>query len=824
MNGPSGLFKSRSKRFGCGSAALSCGKAAPFRAFATLSLLCRRGCASPVEAQPQLRNKFVRPLRKGKAFPQDRAAQPLWSAAALAAMQVFMALALGLSFAKAATPAQCHALTRHGRRAEARACYESLSASRDHYLRAEGYWGLEMYQEANNEFREAVAQDDRNANYRVRWGRLMHERFNNVEAENLFEEALERDPKNVQACLGLALVSADGFDSKAVKWAARALELDPKLVEAHEMMANLALEDSNRAEALKQADAALQLSPEALDALAVHAAVEVLADRSPEPWLAKIRQVNPTYGEGWAIIAHHLLLNYRFADAVSYYQKAIELAPQLWPARSNLGINQMRLGKEDEARRQLEICYEHGYRDAATVNSLRLLDSYKNFVTFKEAARTTGGEALGSETTILKLHQKEAELLRPYFESVLRRAMATYEKKYKMTLPGPVQVEVYPDHEDFAVRTMGMPGLGALGVTFGEVVAMDSPSGRPPGEFHWAATLWHEVSHVYILTATHDRVPRWFTEGLAVHEETDVSPEWGSRLTPDILVALRDKKLLPVVQLDRGFVRPEFPAQVLVSYYQAGRICDYIQGRWGDAKLLDMVHSFADRKTTPEAIQQDLGMSPDEFDKQFQAWLYGDLGKTAAGFDEWRTNLRALAAFAKAGNYDEVLKRGEEVRRMYPQYVEDANAYEFLAEAHLAKGEKQAAVQVLTEYEKVGGHSPQTLKKLASLEEDLGKPKDAAATLDRINYIDPVDEDLHRRLGKLWLAQGDFPGAVREYSAVVAMHPLDPASAQYNLAQAYFAAGERDQAQEHVLASLEAAPGYRPAQKLLLELQDSLKR
>ena len=104
-----------------------------------------------------------------------------------------------------------------------------------------------------------------------------------------------------------------------------------------------------------------------------------------------------------------------------------------------------------------------------------------------------------------------------------------------------MQVEVYPDHEDFAVRTMGMPGLGALGVTFGEVIAMDSPSGRPPGEFHWASTLWHEMSHVYMLTATNFRVPRWFTEGLAVHEETEVSPEWGDRMTPDIIVAIRDK-------------------------------------------------------------------------------------------------------------------------------------------------------------------------------------------------------------------------------------------------------------------------------------------
>ena len=62
-------------------------------------------------------------------------------------------------------------------------------------------------------------------------------------------------------------------------------------------------------------------------------------------------------------------------------------------------------------------------------------------------------------------------------QAELHTILATYEKKYHMTLPGPVQVEVYPDHEDFAVRTMGMPGLGALGVTFGEVVAMDSPSG-----------------------------------------------------------------------------------------------------------------------------------------------------------------------------------------------------------------------------------------------------------------------------------------------------------------------------------------------------------
>ena len=33
----------------------------------------------------------------------------------------------------------------------------------------------------------------------------------------------------------------------------------------------------------------------------------------------------------------------------------------------------MRLGQEDEPFQQLEMCYNNGYRDAQTVNSLRLV-------------------------------------------------------------------------------------------------------------------------------------------------------------------------------------------------------------------------------------------------------------------------------------------------------------------------------------------------------------------------------------------------------------------------------------------------------------------
>jgi tetratricopeptide (TPR) repeat protein len=709
------------------------------------------------------------------------------------------------------TPESCRALSKYGQHTEATACYEALSRNGDAYLRAEGFWGLEQYHQANEAFRVAIAQPSRKAIYRVRWGLLLHERFNNKEAVDLFNEALQQDPANAQAYLGLALVSADGFDSKAGEYAAKALALDPKLVEAHELMASIALEDAKTQEAVAEADKAIALSNEALKAMAVRGAIEVLADHTSESeeWFAKIRAVNPSYGEGYELIGRHLVLHMRYEDGVAYYRKAIEADPKLWSARSQLGINLMRLGQEEEPLKQLEMAYNNGQRDAATVNSLRLLDSYKNFVIFRD------------DTTVLKLRKNEADLLRPYFEAELHKAIATYEKKYKMKLSGPVQLEVYPDHEDFAVRTMGMPGLGALGVTFGEVVAMDSPSGRRPGDFNWGATLWHEMSHVYILSATNHRVPRWFTEGLAVHEEGEVSPEWSDRLTPEILLAIRDKKLLPVAEMDRGFIFPEYPSQVLVSYFQAGSICDYIKQRWGDDKLLEMVHSFAAMKTTPQVIQKDLQMSPEELDKTYMAWLEKRVGQTANNFDAWAKGLKNLAAMAKEKQNDAVVKAAPEVLRLYPEHVGDANAYEFLAAAQLEKGDKQGATTTLAAYQKIGGENPETLTKLASLEEELGQVKEAAATLDRINYIYPETEGLHRHLGELWFAQGNYPGAVREYTAVLALKPLDKASAEFELAQAYFAAGQKEKAEESVLLALETAPGFRPAQKLLLQIKSA---
>jgi tetratricopeptide (TPR) repeat protein len=714
---------------------------------------------------------------------------------------------------RAADPAHCWKLRKDGHSTDAQSCFDMLTRSASAYDRAEGAWGQDEWEQADEQFRLATSAADSPALYKVRWGMLLRERFNASDAADLFHEALAKDPSNAEAYLGLAQLSADGFDGRAAEYAAKALALDPNLAQAHELLAELALENDDQATAAAEADKAIALEDDAFDAMAIHAAIELLHDRSPDPWLARIRAVNPGYGEAYAQVAHQLELHYRYEDAVAWYRKAVDADPRLWSVHSALGIELMRLGQEVEPRRELELSYANGFRDAATVNSLRLLDSYKNF------------DILRDDTTILRLNKSESALLVLYIQPELHTILATYEKKYRMTLPGPVQVEVYPDHEDFAVRTMGMPGLGALGVTFGEVVAMDSPSARKPGDFNWGATLWHEMSHVFILTATNHRVPRWFTEGLAVHEEGAHAPEWGNRATPEVLLAIRDKKLLPVAQLDRGFVYPEYPSQVIVSYFQAGSICDFIAAAWGEGKLLDMVHSYANLDTTPDAIRRNLGMVPEEFDRQYLAWIDKRFGAEAAHFDEWREKLKALAAAAEAKQYDAVLAQGPAVLALYPEYVDEANAYELMAEADKAQGDAKSETVILTAYEHAGGQSPDALKRLATLEETASHSVEAAATLERLNYIYPVkDEELHRRLGDLLLAQKQYDGAIREYSARIASNPVDKAGAQFDLAQAYYAAGRKDKAQESVLAALEIAPDYRPAQKLLLHLEDTNAR
>jgi tetratricopeptide (TPR) repeat protein len=664
---------------------------------------------------------------------------------------------------------------------------------------AETYWKQKRWEDANAAFRAAVKSDPKNPHLRVRWGLLLLERFNPGEAADLFNEALEIEKDFPPALLGLARVAAERMDPKAAELCRKALEKDPRLDEARELLANVLLEDGD----FEGAESEARKLGNRPGAHAVLAAAALLRDRDASGELAAMGRHAP----GFARIARQLVLNRRYEEGIEFYRKAVEIDSEFHAARGELGINLMRVGRDREARRELETAYESGHRSAPVANSLKLLDTLEKFDTIRHPRY------------ILRFHRSESKLLAPYFQRELERAIAAYDRKYGFRLPGPVLVEVYNNHADFEVRTLGVPGLGALGVAFGLSLAMDSPSARPPGAFHWASTLWHELSHVYVITATRHRVPRWFTEGLSVHEETAANPEWGDRLTPDIVAAIRKGELLPVDQLDRGFQRPRHPGQVTLSYFQAGRICDYINEKYGWPKLLALMRAFERPVPASEVFPAVLGLSTKEFDRQFLAWLREKHSTPIENFDRWSREIKLLHEARRAGRLEEARRLAGSVIEAFPEYVDAGNAYEALADVCASLGDLRCAADALVRYMKQGGRNPESIRKLARWLEDEGRTAEAEAALARLLWIYPVkDEELHRRLAGLRGKLGMWEGAAEEWRAVLASGAVDPASAWYGLAVACRNLGRDGEARDAVLAALEEAPGYRPAQRLLLEL------
>ena len=68
------------------------------------------------------------------------------------------------------------------------------------------------------------------------------------------------------------------------------------------------------------------------------------------------------------------------------------------------------------------------------------------------------------------------------------------------------------------------------------------------------------------------------------------------------------------------------------------------------------------------------------------------------------------------------------------------------------------------------------------------------------------------------IASGDSSAAVREFQAVLDLKPADVAQSHYELARALHAANRVNEAKDQVLIALEAAPDFKPAQQLLLQL------
>lgn len=711
-----------------------------------------------------------------------------------------------------------------GRQADARACYDRLLQSDSELVRAEAAWALGDLRGANERFRSLVRERSQDVQARVRWGRLFVQTYQYDEAARLFQEALEIAPQDTQAALGLARVYAERFEGQAAPLLAQVLRREQDSVEAHLLGAGMALEE-NRVQAaeaaLERAERALerrQLPP--LEALALRAALQSLRERSPQPWIERALAYNPRYGAVYEQLAHFEIMRRRYHEATRLLQRAVELQPDLWSAHAELGANLLRLGEIERAREHFLIAYSGDPYSPTTVNSLRLLDRRDEFE-LSSAASSVGGAPVEVR---LRLHRSEAGVLRPYVLDLVRRSIETFSGRYGFRLREPVTVELYPDHDDFAVRVAALPGIGLLGVTFGYVVAMDSPSGRPGGEFHWGSTLWHEMAHVFTLESTAHRVPRWLSEGISVFEEWRTGPTPGVVVPPEAIAALRESRLLPVSELDSGFIRPSYPGQVQVSYVQAGLVCLFIEERFGFEHLAALLRQFQERVETAAAIEAVFHMPAAEFDQGFLGFARQRYATLLAEGEDWERAYRAAGEASARERWADVIEPARRAVQLYPEHVGPQSPHLLLANALERLGKRAEALDAMRSYRAAGGWDPAALRQLAQWLDEAGQAAEATQLLQSLNYSQPMDAANHAALGERLLVANRPAESLQEFQALLALSAHDPAPAQFGAARALRALGERAASRRQLLDALAAAPDYRPAQKMLLEIVEERER
>jgi tetratricopeptide (TPR) repeat protein len=345
---------------------------------------------------------------------------------------------------------------------------------------------------------------------------------------------------------------------------------------------------------------------------------------------------------------------------------------------------------------------------------------------------------------------------------------------------------------------------------------MDSPTSRKPDSFNWGSTLWHEFTHIITLQMTDNHIPRWFSEGLSVYEERHGFPGWGDDLKLPYLAAIKAKKLLPVAQLDDGFMRPKYEEQVLVSYYQASILCDFIDMKFGFPAILKMLQLYKEQKPTQDVFKEALGISLEDFDKQFFAWV--DDKVKGIQLEAFTKLLETGDEAMQMGDLDKAAETFKQAIAMYPEYTDAHNAYESLADIYLKKGDKKAATETLKQLMTYSETSFKGAVTLAGLLQESGDTPGAARALEAAMYIRPMDMDGHQKLGELLMNQKQYPGAAREYETLLALNVPDRAGTFYKLAEANFGQGKRQDARTNVMKALEIAPSYEPAQELLLKI------
>jgi hypothetical protein len=661
----------------------------------------------------------------------------------------------------------------------------------------------------------------------LRLGALWLGAYNAPEARTAYRQALARAGTaaawRAEALLGLARTAAfDGRESPEAL-VREALAAAPDHPGALALLARLQLDaeagDSARATAARAAAAAGTTdSPEALEAWSVQGAIAWLLGDSVTLRAARAgaARLQPSLAALQLEQAETAVRHRRYAEAAPLAARAVAGDSLTVRALEVLGTTQLRLGQMAEGQAVLSRAFALDPFNVVQKNVLDLLDELGRYRTIERGRFRLVAPA------------EEAELLAGLLLPLLEPAYDTLAARYGYVPDGPVRLELFRRSADFSVRSVGQVGLGALGVSFGAVLAMDAPSARPRGSYNWGTTAWHELAHTFTLGASGHRVPRWLSEGLSVVEEQRAGRGWGMDPGVDFLVRLAHGTLPPVSRLTDGFVRPRTPQEVGHAYVQAALVCRWIEARFGARALPALLAAYRDGADTPAAFARVLRLSPVQVDSGFAAWVAQELaaGVTAVrGADARDSSGGAFVAAMREGmrllatDTAQARTRLAAARVLFPGYAGGDGPAWPLARLALAGGDTAQALALLAEVTGRDDTAWEANRLEAAVREARGDRAGALAALERLQWLWPYEAALHARRGAMAEALGRHADAVGAWRAAVAARPDDLPAMRTGLARALAAAGDTAAARRELLGVLEEAPGYEPAQALLLALR-----
>ena len=743
-------------------------------------------------------------------------------------------------------PAQLNAAILQWHRGERVAAQRTFSTFRDFYqtspplsaaelvLVARACVYLERFQDANRLFGEAIKKEPANWTLYIPWGDLFLEKYNVAEATGIYQDALKRNPRAVPALCGLARCLATEDMREAIATAQRALTINPNSPEAGTTLAELHLAMNNEKDATAELEKISSRFPNYMPALALRA---ILADRRNETAAVsrlcqQAAQINPKGPDIYIRLGEDAARRYLFRESVDYFRQALTLDPENWTAVAELGTSLSRLGEEHEAKSLLERAFARDPYNVLAGNLLNLFDDFAKYDTIRTAH------------FLIRLHRDDKPIIGATAASLSEAAYNSMAARYQVSLPNPILLEIFPKHDDFAVRCFGLPGAQVfLGICFGRLVAMDSPRARGQGDFNWQETLWHEIAHVFHLELTANRIPRWLAEGIAVYEATNARREWDMNMEVVMIRALHNNQLLPLRELDEGFTRR--PDLVSLAYYQASQIIVFIERKYGFNKALALFPHFRQGKKTEAAISAVFGQSVDDFDQAFQEflrerfnptrvkveWPYASTApekgppKEIAALQQAATsapqnffaNLYYGARLAEIGNSSEAENYLKKAKALLPEYVDEKNPYLLLAELYWKQNRRREAAAELEYLTANNGKSFAEAVRLSEWQLALGDTSAATRALERALAIFPYKVELQSQYGRLLIARRQPQKAIQTFRIVLAMNPVDRAEAYCSLAQAHLAAGQKIPAKKNALLALEIAPNFDRAQEILLQ-------